>query len=423
LRYSSLDNRDSNQRFVDARARARASEGLGVEADVQVAQQNLDPLGPASTPDRPNLGANHVETRLLQAAPYARGERPGIAAYEAKAVASDLRSSGDALPTLRALEFDAALRSPYAGSLVRWKADARSFTVRPEGARALDDRRARATVAVRLPGELYVGAVLGYDATDFLGDANRSGSARGVGLAWNPSPRTRATAVFEHRFYGPAHAVDISWRTPRTAWRAASVRDLTILPNVLTPGASSAPAALMGDLLASAIADPEARAAAARRRLEESALGGAAPLSSSFLGTRPVEYREDELAGAFIGPRDTLTLRANRREQHARGPALAPGTAAQFEQDVRQTRYSAQWAHRLTPLSTLALEAAWLEARSLDDPLARRSRQRQLTARFNVRLGPRSTVAFGVRRASFEGNAGFDTFGERAVFALFTAQL
>lgn len=421
LRFSSVENRDSNQRFVDARARVRAYAGLGMDADVQVAQQNLNAFGPASTPDRPNTGANHIETRLLQAAPYVRGERADLVAYEARAVASDLRSAGDALPTLHSLEFDAAARGPHAGSVVRWKADARSFQVSAENGRTLDDRRARGSVALRAAGELYVGAVFGYDATDFLGEERRSGFARGAAFSWNPGPRTHASAIFERRFYGPAHDVQVAYRTPRTAWRLTSVRDLTILPNVLTAGHSSSQAALMEELLASAIPDPRARALAARQRLDESALGGAAPFSSSFLATRPVDYREDEIAGTWQGVRSTIALRANRREQRTTGVALAPTVIAIFDEDVRQTRYSAQWSHRLTPLATLALEAAWLRTVSLDD--SGHSRERQLTARFNVSLGPRSGVAFGVRRALFAGSAGPDSFGERAVFALFTAKL
>jgi uncharacterized protein (PEP-CTERM system associated) len=421
LRFSSPNTaHDNDQGYLDAKGRIKAWDRVGIEGVAQVSQQTLDPFGPAATPDRANLGTNHVETRLLQAGPYARGEVGDVAAYEARAIASGLRTSGDALPSLRALEFDAGARNPHAASLMRWTADLRGFEVRPDGGSPLADWRARATLGVNLYHELHLSLVYGRDETDFLADERESGPARGVLLAWNPSPRTHLAGVFERRFYGNAHKAEVAYRTPRTAWRAASVHDLTILPNILAPGVSSSAVALMSDLLASTIADLQAREIEARRRLDEAALAGTPPLSASFVPTRPVEYREDEIAGALLGVRSTLTLRADRREQRARGPSLAPSLPV-VDQDFRQKRYSAQWSHRLTPLATFALEAAWLDVESLEAPV-RRTRERLATASFTVRPGPHLTVRLGLRHAFFD-RAGFDSFDERAVFALFTVQL
>jgi uncharacterized protein (PEP-CTERM system associated) len=319
---------------------------------------------------------------------------------------------------------DVRLRNPSPSTRLGWIVDGRAWDVRPHGEPSARDERLRATFLAEIAYHLRVSAIVGYDATDFLsltGD-RESGTSRGVGLNWNPGPRTQLAAIWERRFYGDFHDVQFQWRSPKTAWRIASVRDLTVLPNVLANGASSATLQLMSDLLSSAIPDRLQRETAARQQLEQAAISGAAPLSSGYITSRPLEYQEDEIAAALLGVRDTVTFRADRRRQRVRGPALFPTPVTLGEENLRQIRYSVQWAHRLTPLTTFTFEAARLDNKSLDLSQLT-SLERQATASVRSALGPHAVLSLGLRRLLFTGSTTFGSFSENAIFGMITLQL
>ncbi len=422
LRYSTTKERDSTQGDVDARATFKVpGDVLFVDGNYQVGQQSLNAFGPASTPDRANSSANRTETRLAQAAPYARGYMGDIATWQVKAIGSNLRTDTPDVPVVNAYEFDARVRNAAPSARLGWILDGKSWHVRPKGQETAKDERLRATFLAEIAYHLRLTATVGRDDTDFLFGGPQSGNAYGGGLQWNPGPRTQATALYEHRFYGDFHDVLVAWRSPRTAWRFTSVKDLTVLPNVLQNGASTPTLQLMNDLLSSAITNPVERADAARRQLEQAAIAGAAPLSSGYITSRPVEYQEDEIAGTLMGARNAVTARADRRQQRTRGPALFPTPVTLQDDNFRQVRYSLQWTHRLTPLTSVAFEGARLDTRSLIDE--RRSLERQATATLQTRLGPHVALSLGVRRLLFTGTGTFSSFSENAIFGLFTIEL
>jgi len=423
LRYSNAKDHDSTQGDVDARATLKVpGDVVFVDGNYQVGQQSLNPFGPGSTPDRANQSTNRVETRLAQAAPYARGYLGDIAAWQAKAIGSNLRTDTPGVPVVDAYEFDARVRNASPSARLGWILDGKSWHVRPRGEATAKDERLRATFLAEIAYHLRLTATAGRDETDFLFGGPQSGNAYGGGLQWSPGPRTQVSALYEHRFYGDFHDVLIAWRSPHSAWRFASVKDLTVLPNVLQNGASTPTLQLMNDLLSSAITDPAARSDAARQQLEQAALAGAAPLSSGYITSRPVEYQEDEIAGTLMGARNAVTARADRRQQRTRGPALFPTPVTLADDNFRQVRYSIQWTHRLTPLTNLALEGARLDTRSIGAD-ERRSLERQATAILRSQLGPHAALSLGVRRLLFTGSGTFASFSENAIFGLITIEL
>src|SRR5437016_13528832 len=102
-----------------------------------------------------------------------------------------------------------------------------------------------------------------------------------------------------------------------------STKDAAVLPSLSTASSSSSIQALMSYLLTSAIPDPEARAQAVRRRLEETGIPGISPLNSNFASARPFVLRNDVASFALLGAIHTVTLSVIRRERPGFGASLA----------------------------------------------------------------------------------------------------
>ena len=120
----------------------------------------------------------------------------------------------------------------------------------------------------------------------------------------------------EKRFFGTGHSALASYRTPRTAWRLTSIRDAAVLPGILPNRSTNSVYALLNEILVTDIADPAARADAARRRMDEAGIPATFPLATGFLTSQPLIYENQTASAALIGTRNTVTIRL-----HEVGPA------------------------------------------------------------------------------------------------------
>jgi len=97
----------------------------------------------------------------------------------------------------------------------------------------------------------------------------------------------------------------------------------------------------MSDLLTSAIPDPEARAQAVRRRLEETGISGISPLNSNIATARP-SYSGTTLHRSRCSGIHTITLSVIRREQRGFGASLG-GEGSFAQDDFRQRGSVPTW--------------------------------------------------------------------------------
>jgi hypothetical protein len=88
---------------------------------------------------------------------------------------------------------------------------------------------------------------------------------------------------------------------------------------------------------------------------------------------------------------------------------------------VRQRDIDLNWAHRLTPLTTLALAATTLRAESLTGP-SQRSRQKIFGARLISQLNDHMSCTIGARYTRFSADVAAP-FSEKAVYASLIVRL
>lgn len=418
VRYSTNSRLDDTTRYLDALATFEPVEKwLYVDARAAITQQNRSPFAPAVSPDAPSPSANRVETSAYQVSPYVRGHMGGLADYQVRYNETTLIADEAGLARTRTGEWVGRVRNPSPSAKLGWAVDAHDLRIRNDTVGNQNDSRASASVIFGYDSTLQLSVNGGRESTDFNGGARESNDTYGAGIAWAPSPRTQAAAVYERRFFGDAHDVSFNHRTANTALRLSSRRDATTFATQLTSGTAGTVQSLMADLLVAAIPDPVTRQQEARRRVEATGIPTGSTLGTGFLTERPYVLRADEASAAYRLPRDTFTVAFSRTERQSLGGSFTPLGGLATANDVRERLLSANWAHRLTPITTLAVVAAARRSEGINTP--DESRQNFFSVLLTTRLGPRTYGSLGVRRTVFDSTA-FGDYRENAIVGSFT---
>jgi uncharacterized protein (PEP-CTERM system associated) len=422
LDYSSAPRLNGTQRFLNSFANVEAVEDrLFVEARADITQQNRSPFGAAVTPGVATPDANRVETTSYQVAPSLHGDISDIASYRIRVEERSVRADEIRLPQTRTTELTGRLGSPSRSVKLGWAVDVKALSLRNEVAGKLEDSHVRVSGVYAINPQLHVSVTEGYETTDFASPSTRRTSTPGAALDWTPGVRTRFSAVYEKRFFGDGHSVVFSHRTPLTAWRVVSHKDVAVLPTQLASRTAGSLESLMSDLWTSAIPDPEDRAEAVRRRLEETGISGSSVLSSNFVSARPFVFRNDVGSFALLGRINTATLTIVRKEQRGFGVRVT-GEGGAADEDFRQRGINANLAHKLTPLTTLTLTATSLRTEGLT-ATPRQSTQNLYSVFLSTRLGPRTSASFGLRRSAFRSSTELESYRENAVFGSVSVRL
>lgn len=409
---------DDTQQFLDATAQWKAFDDfLTLDARASITQQPRSPFAGTLPPDAASPSGNRAETRSFEVSPAIRGNLGNLALYQLRLTASEADATDLAIPRTRTTNLIGRLRSPSASSVVGWAVEGSQMQLRNRDVGQLQDSRLRGIAYLAVLPTARLSLSYGHEETDFLGAERERFENPGAGLDWVPGPRTQLSVSWEKRFFGDGYNLFFSHRTPMTAWRLAGSHDVSVLPNQLSSTNLRSVSSLLSDLLSSAQPDPIQRAAAVRARMQETFLPENSALASGLLSAQPFLLKAIEGSGAVLGRRNTVTVGIARREQRG---LEGPGTFVGAE-DVLRSVITANWAYRLTPLTTFTFSATYVRTEGLTGQ-ALRTTDQGFTALYATRLGPNSTLSVGARRAQLESTEAL-SYKENAVVVTFTARI
>lgn len=386
-----------------------------IDATASVAQQQISAFGPTSV-DNALANQNRTEVSTFSLSPYVRGRLGGSVAYEARLNYAATRSS----------EFSAAdsstsgaLLSLQGGDTRRglgWSLSATSQTTDFDQGAKTESETVRATVGYPVLSSLVVSAIGGVERTDLQSPTKESHSISGVQFSWIPSERTTLSANFEDRYFGASHAVNFSFRTPRTVWTFTDSRDVNSTGASGTGGSGNGS---VYDLLfrqfASVEPDVLRRDLLVRSYLATYGLNPNSTAIPGFLTAAPTLQRLQSLSLALVGLRSNVVFQASRTNTQR----LKSSTAATTPTDdlalanrVQQRGFSATWGHRLTQLSSINTSLSW--QRGEGEVAAQRTTLKSLNGTFTTQLGPRTNLTVGARYTQSSGAV--QPYTERAVF-------
>ncbi len=339
---------------------------------------------------------NVTETRTLQLAPTLRGPLGRSLRYKASLAYAASSSAdtglGDSTGTLATLRLE-----PSERARLGWSVDASSqVSDFSKGRRTRSDRLFGGILADLTDQDLQLSATAGTESTDLASISRQSYTTWGLGVRWTPSARTRLAVEVEERFFGRSHQIVAEYRLPRTVFALRSARSLsTGGSQQLGLGGSLIDALASDPQYVSLQPDPVLRQALVRQILVSRGLNPDASLGG--LHSAATLQDQQSLSVLWTGVRQSVVLVASRNAtQRVDALSTALGDLSLVDR-VRNTGLTLNINHRLTPLSTLALQLATQRSSSSRDDLS--SRQTLAELQWQTQLTPDSTAGATLRRA------------------------
>ncbi len=388
---------------------------LFVEGAVSVTQQFFNPFGPQPE-GLTNATRNRYRSDTYRLSPYIKGVTPGNINYELRNdnVWTNLSGAPISVDEARYTRFFASASNTQ--QQLGWRADLDYNDTKFNEQNSIITRLGRFAPVYAVAPQTRLAASIGYEDNTYQLSSSQ-GAIYGLGIEWNPTPRTKVLGYWEHRFFGSSYRAAFNHRTPLSIWSIQASRDISTYPQQLAtvPGGVDVSAFLNG--LYSSIADPVDR----QRTVDEiiqnrglpSTLSGPVPLYAQQI---LLQQRASATAG-LVGARNSILLTIfNLRSEPITGSGTPLPPELAGANDNTQTGASLVWTHNLTP--TMVLVGSVNVSRTVANSGADFStRQGSAQALLTYSVARRTSVFGGARYQQSNTEFGFSDYNEAAVFA------
>ncbi len=406
LRHS---DRNSIQNSLSSRLTAEIDPGrAGLDVAANISRSAISAFGA-----QPNAGLgvqdNVTEIRTLRVAPRLLGPLGPNLRYNANLAlsATDAKdtSAGDVTAATLGVHLE-----PVARGRLSWVADATAQRTDYKAGNSSSNERLTIGSHLTLDDiDTEVTGSAGVEYATILTGARQRYSNWGVGLAWAPNNRTRVSAKYDDRFFGPSRNLAVDHRTALTSWHFSKSRSLT------APGAQAETSGrgtafdLLFTQFASALPDPTQRTEFVNAYLQSRGINPVA--SPDFLRSSITIDEVDELAVAYRAVRSVavLTLMNSKSTRLGVQPGIADDLSSSAA--VYLKSIGLDLTHQLTPDSSVGLQLN--RVRGSGTNLAQNTLQRRLGGRYSLRAYRTVDLAVGLSRTLYDKFQ--SSYGESAI--------
>jgi uncharacterized protein (PEP-CTERM system associated) len=413
--YLEESSRSNQQRSLAADGQLELVEQwLFIEASHNIAQRSTSVFGTQGVGNELN-NANRTEVASYRISPYIQGRLAGSADYQLRYTGTHTSSdtgvlSGATAATTAAWNGRLAGTTPL--SLLGWSANTDHLVIRHSNGFENKSDRSFGTLIYQADPQVRLTVSVGIESDNYLSGIERQATTTGLGLDWAPTERTLLSLKKDRRSHGDTYSAVFTHRSALTTWKLSDSRNIY----VPTPDLALATRSTFYDYFYQQLApsypnDPVGLAAATESLLALYSIPANTPFSTSLTSQAYVERRQ-MASVALTGANNTVTFMADRSNSQRIGegiPGLLDDLAA--NQEIRQTGFSASWAHRMTPHAVLTLSA--LASRSTGSSNVETT-LRSVSLRLTTQLGPKTSGSLGLRQTSFDGAGGFQ-YDEQAL--------
>ena len=409
---------DQLQNSLNAQGSAEAIENwLYVDASAQISQQYISPFGTQSSDPR-LANSNRTETSTLSVSPYIRGQIAGEVNYQAR-VAYSYTNSGtseasNSSTLLGNVHFDATTRWSKLGWLVDLLHREDDFS---QG-RNTTDNIALGQLTYAVTPEFNVSLRANTESNNIITLQTQTYNGWGWGLDWAPSPRTHLFLTEDQRFFGSSHVYGFDYRTPRTVWRISNTQGLSTGQTNDGRGNPSSAFDLLFAQFATLEPDPVLRAQLVNNFLKSNGIDPNTLVTSSYLPSQVQEERRQDASVALMGIRSTVIVNAYQTYSRNLGDLSNPGNGFANGNPTRWRGFGVNWSHRLTPQSTISLNATG--ARTAGESSTQETTLWALYGMWSAQVSRRATASISVRRQIFSSSTA--PYNESALIANLSTQ-
>jgi uncharacterized protein (PEP-CTERM system associated) len=365
-----------------------------------ISRQSVSAFGTQSA-DNTSVNANQAEVSNYRISPYVRGRLGYMADYEARYSRSITRSDAATASDVDTADVSAQLSGNSSFRNLGWSADASRQTVSYSAGRTTEADRLNLGLTYTLTPQLNVFASGGRETNNYVTLDKESTATNTIGLNWSPSETTKLLVSRSKRQFGEAHNLSFEHRSARTVWRFTDSRDVSATPSQTGIGSIGSIYDLLFSQFASTEPDPIARAALVNAYLQAYGISPSATVVSNFLSSAVSVQRRQDLSFSLLGLRDTITFIATRTQSNRLDTVSTALDDLANGSTVRQTGFSVNYAHRLTP--DYSLGVLWSQQNTSDDNNTQDTRLRSLNLNVAARVGKRTSAVVGVRHVVSDG--------------------
>ncbi|MEW5781457.1 MAG: TIGR03016 family PEP-CTERM system-associated outer membrane protein [Pseudomonadota bacterium] len=421
--YASENRYNNDQMSLSASGKAELVEQwLFLDALASVAQHATSVFG-TQTANNELINGNRGQTTSWQWSPYVQGYF-GASNVNYELRYRNVRTTADSGLYATGSDVDTQIWSGRLSgntplALLGWSLLAEdqrtSFNVRDS-----KSSRVIGTLEYRFDPQLKFNVSAGRESDNYSNLQWQHRTVTGYGLDWAPTERTLLKLAKEKRSFGNGHTIDFSHRTALTAWKFIDTRSVVIPAQQFTTAPVSTAYDLLFLQLASSIPDPVARAQVVSAMLQSAGIPANSLIYGNVVTAQPYIQRRQQASVSLTGANNTVTFTAQRSSNTRLGTGVSALDDFALTQNIRQSGFSGSWAHKLSPISNLTLNA--LTSHSRGDATGQDSRLRSISLLYTTKLGVRTTASIGLRQNNYD-NAGVGTqdYTEHAITGTLSA--
>lgn len=388
-----------------------------------IAQQAVSAFGQQSIGNEP-LNPNNVEVSNYRLSPYIKGHIGDLANYEARisrvvtasgqSTAVGINSGTSAANNVNTTDSSIRLNGGSGFRKLGWNADASKQTLEYSLGRQTDSERVNVGLSFGVTPQFSVNASVGREANNFTSTESEAFTTNSLGFSWRPSEFTTASGTRDQRSFGTGHKFNLEHRTPRTVWRFSDLREVSPTPGQGTRVGLGSLYDLLYSQFAAQVADPVARSQAVTNYLQTNGLTADPIVAAGFLTSAVSLQRRQDLSFALLGARSSVTLTATQGSTTRLD--LISTAVDDFSKGnvVHQSGLSANFSHRLTPDSALAL--LFSQQKTAGSINTQESTLQSVSTSISSKVGRKSTVSLTAR--VIESDGGLVPYAENAIIGV-----
>lgn len=249
----------------------------------------------------------------------------------------------------------------------------------------------------------------GHEKKDYHASSRQpEGNYWSLGGNWTPSPRTRVSASFGHRYFGKTYALDAAYRMRSTVWTATYHEDITTMHAQFFSIAPTGLSDFLYQLWETKIPDPQTRLQSIKVFLLISQLLGTDG-NVNFFSHRYYLQKSLHLGSVYSGTRGALAFNLSRTDRTAQTTSavdsiLTGPDELALEDRTRQSAAQAGWNWQLSSRAGLTVGASHSRAKSLTT--RRQDRNSVVSVSLTHQLRTGITADVHLRHSRHASNAG-----------------
>lgn len=411
--YMRSEGRDRTQRNLNGMGTLELVDNwLYLDVGGRISRQAISAFG---TPDSgsDSFNRNMTETTMYQVSPYIKGRLFGQADYQLRFDNTWYSAKNGPMRDTMVQSVQGNLSGATGLSLLSWGVLGSTQQTTYSNDLRNEASSLRGTLTYALDPQFNLTAIGGRESNDYINFRQQTTSISGWGANWAPTERTQIAWRQENRYFGKSHSFAFSHRTPHTTWRINDSRDVMLRAPQTMSYAMGTYFDLLNEQLRPSIPDNLERTTYILALLQTLGIAPDANVIGGFQTSRASINRVKEVSMLWNGVRNMITLSVQSLDRTALGAGIdIPDDFTNFSSTIRQKGVTLNWAHRLTPLSTLTLMGN--RSQTTGNISNQETDRTMYSLMLSTKLGPHSNASIGLRRTEVSG---FVDYVENAALA------